>query len=89
MIEKIDNNQISEILKESSPKQSDPAKTLTDNEIDASLQINYDSLIEKAMETTSDDANVVQNAQKLLSTGQLESPENIQQAAENIINFGI
>ena len=89
MIEKIDNNQISEILKESSPKQSDPAKTLTGNEIDASLQVNYDSLIEKALETTLNDTDVVQNAQKLLSTGQLESPENIQQAAENIINFGI
>ena len=89
MIEKVDNNQISEILKESSPKQPSPAKTLTGNEIDASLQINYDSLIEKAMETTSDDTNIVLNAQKLLSTGRLESPENIQQAAENIINFGI
>ena len=89
MIEKVNNNQISEILKESSPKQPGPAKTPVSNEIDASLQINYDSLIEKAMETTSDDANVVRDAQKLLSTGQLESPENIQQAAENIINFGI
>ena len=89
MIEKVDNNQISEILKESSPKQPDPAKTPVGNEIDASLQVNYDSLIEKALEATSDEANLVLNAQKLLSTGQLESPENIQQAAENIINFGI
>jgi len=89
MIEKVDNSQISEILKESSPKQPDPAKTTVGDEIDASLQVNYDSLIEKALETTSDDVDVVQKAQQLLSTGQLESPENIQQAAENIINFGI
>ena len=89
MIEKINNNQIPDILKELSSKQSNPPTIPEDNEMDASLQINYDSLIEKANQTLPEDADAVQRANELLLSGQLESPENIQSAAENIVNFGI
>lgn len=89
MIEKIDNNQISDILNESSPKKPTPPKASTDTEADASLQVNYDSLIEKAKEIPQEDTTAVQQAQQLLMSDQLESPENIREAAENIIEFGI
>ena len=89
MIGKIDNNQIQDILKESSSQQNEPPGISANNEVDASLQLSYDSLIEKAMQIPQADTNAVQQAQELLLSGQLESPENIRAAAQNIINLGI
>ena len=89
MIEKIDANQIPDILGKSSSKQPDPAKTPSNNGVDASLQVNYASLIEKAKKTSQTDPKAVQRAQELLLSGQLESSENTRAAAEDIITFGI
>jgi hypothetical protein len=89
MIEKIDVNQIRDVLENSSPKQLDSAKTPPNNGVDASLHVNYASLIEMAKQTVQTDSNAVQQAQELLSSGELENPENIRAAAENIIEFGI
>ena len=89
MLEKIDNNQVPGILKESSSKQPDPSKIPASNEADASLQVSYDSLIEQAKQIPSEDASIVQQARQLLLSGQLENPENIRAAAENIAKFGI
>lgn len=89
MIEKIDANQIADILGESSSKQPGSAKTPTDDGVDASLQVNYASLIEKAKQTLPTDPKAVQRAEELLLSGQLESPENIREAAEDIIKFSI
>ena len=89
MIEKIDANQIPDILGKSSSKQPDSAKTPTNNGVDASLQVNYASLIEKAKQSSQTDSKAVQRAEELLLSGQLESPENIRAAAEDIIAFGI
>ena len=90
MIEKIDNNKIRDILeKSSSPPQPEPAGTAANNEVDASLQVNYASLLEKANQIPQTDPDKVQRAEELLLSGQLESDENIQAAAENIITFGI
>jgi hypothetical protein len=57
--------------------------------VDASLQVTYDSLIEKAKEMPRQEADAVERARRLLLSGQLESPENIRAAAENIAKFGI
>jgi len=88
MIEKINNNQVPGILKESSSKQPDSSVT-TGNKADASLQVSYDSLIEQANQPPLEDADAIQRARQLLLSGQLESPENIRAAAETIIKFGI
>ena len=89
MIEKIDNNQIPEIPKEAAGKQVNPPKSPVENQADDSLQVNYDSLIEKVKQTSPEDDKAVQQARELLASGQLESPENIRAAAENIVKFGI
>jgi hypothetical protein len=89
MLEKIDNNQVPGILKESSSKQPDPSRVPASNKADASLQVSYDSLIEQAKQIPSEDASIVLQAQQLLLSGQLENPENIRAAAENIAKFGI
>ncbi len=89
MIEKINNNQVPDILKKSSSRQPEPSRGPADNQVDASLQVTYDSLIEKAKEIPREDVGAVERARRLLLSGQLESPENIRAAAENIAKFGI
>ncbi len=89
MIEKINNNQVPDILKESSSRQPEPSGDPVDNQVDASLQVTYDSLIEKAKEMPAEDTDAVERARRLLLSGRLESPENIRAAAENIAEFGI
>ena len=89
MIEKLNNNQISDIINESSAKQSDTARNSAKTDGDASLQITFGSLIEKAKEIPEEDTNAVEQARKLISSGRLESPENIRKAAENIVKLGI
>lgn len=89
MIEKIENNQVPNILKKSSPMQSGPSNTPAKTGLDASLQVSYDSLIEQAKQIPLENASVVQRARELLLSGQLDKPENIRAAAEAIVKLGI
>jgi len=88
MIEKIDTNQIQDPLGKSSSKQPNCHRVFPDSG-DVSLQVNYASLINKATQIPQADTKAVQQARQVLLSGQLESPENIRAAAENIVNFGI
>ncbi len=89
MIEKVDSNQIQGFLEKSSSRQPNSTAALPDNDVDASIQVDYASFIDRAMQTPQTDSRAVQKARELLLSGELESPENIQQAAENIVNFDI
>jgi len=92
MIKKIDTNQIQDLLEKSSSRQSSSTRAVPNNDFgtpDVSFQVNYASLIDKAMQTPKTDSRTVQRARELLLSGQLECPENICEAAENIITFGI
>ena len=89
MIDKINNNRISDILKEAFPKQTAPVAGDTNNQADASLQISYDSLIEEAKQSQPTEADAVELARKLIASGQLDTPENIRAAAEAITKLGI
>jgi hypothetical protein len=60
-----------------------------DNGVDVSVHVDYASLIEKAMQQSQTDAQIVQRAKDILLSGQLESPRTIREAAENIVKFGI
>jgi hypothetical protein len=89
MIGKIHTNQIRELLEELSSRQLNPGSAAPNSDTDVSVQVNYASLIDQAMQAPQADDNVVDAARKLLLSGKLESPENIRAAAENIIKFGI
>ena len=89
MIGKIQTNQIRELLEELSSRQLNSAGNVQNSDADVSLQVNYASLIDQAMQAPEADVDVVAAARELLLSGQLESPENIRAAAENIIDFGI
>ena len=89
MINKINNNQIPDILKDAFPKQTAPSTGGTANQADASLQVSYESLIEKAKESQQQEVITVDQARKLIASGQLDTPENIRSAAEAIAKLGI
>jgi hypothetical protein len=89
MIGKIQTNQIRELLDELSSRQLNSAGNAKNRDADVSVQVNYASLIDQAMQVPLADEDVVAAARKLLLSGKLESKENCRQAAENIINFGI
>ena len=88
MIDRIDTNQPM-IESGLSPGQPKFARAIPDKDADVSIQVNYASLIDKAVQEPRDGAQRVQQARELLLSGQLESPENIREAAENIVEYGI
>ena len=89
MIENINTNQPQNLLENSSSSQPDSAGAAQNNQPDVSLKVEYASLIDKAAQIQQTDTNALQQAKELLASGQLESPQNFQEAAENIINFDI
>jgi hypothetical protein len=89
MIEKVDTNQIQNFLEKSSTRLPSSPAAVSGNDADVSVQVDYASFIDAAMQTPKTDSQAVEKARQLLLSGQLESPENIKQAAESIITFGI
>lgn len=89
MIDKIGNNQVPGLWDGQSARQPAQARPSQGAPADASLQINHAALIEKAVNSPTDDSDAVQRARRLMLSGQLDTPENIRQAAANIINFGV
>lgn len=89
MIGKINTSQIQDILEISSSKQSSSTAASSNVGADASLQVDYASLIDRAMQTPQTNTKAIEQARELLLSGQLEGPESTQAAAEEIIKFGI
>ena len=89
MIEKVDTNQIQNILEKTPSRIKNKVAAFTGNDAEVSVQVDYASFIENATKVPQTDPKIIEQTKKLLLSGQLESPENIEQAAENILNFGI
>ena len=88
MIDKIDINSIPELPAKPTTPQLESNETTSSTD-DATLEVNYDSLIKKALESTESDATEVEKAKELIASGELESIDNIQGAAKDIIEFGV
>lgn len=89
MIDKINANQIRETLEKSAALLPDAGIPRVDTRTDVSLQTDFASLIENAVQAPQTDEQAVQHAKKLLASGQLETPENFIDAAMRIIDLGI
>jgi hypothetical protein len=89
MIEKVDTNQIQNFLGNKPPRVKNNVAAFTGKDAEVSMQVDFASFIENAVKIPPADSKIVEQAKKLLLSGQLESPENIKQAAENILDFGI
>ena len=88
MIEKVDTHQ-PPIDSGASFRQPSSAGVLGDKDADVSVQVNYASFIDMALQRPQTDTQLVQRARELLLSGQLESEENTREAAENVIESGI
>ena len=89
MIEQIGSNSQPLIESGSSTGQPNPSGAMRGNDVDVSIQINYASLVDKAMQPPKTDNQRVQEARELLLSGKLESEEIIRGAAEKILTLGI
>jgi len=89
MIEKIDSGQIPDILEKSSPMQPNSPGAVPNSQEDASLQVDYATFIDTATQGPQTDTEAVRRAEELLASGQLENSQNVQEAAEDIVEFGI
>jgi len=86
---KIDSNQIQSFFQQPQPNNDIIIRAASKVQDDASLRVDYASLIDIAVQIPEANGTAVQRAKELLVSGELESPENIRAAAENITTFGI
>jgi hypothetical protein len=89
MIDKIGINNQPLIESGSSTGKPNPPGALRGNDVDVSVEVNYASLVDKAMQPPKTDDQLVRQARELLLSGKLESEDMIRAAAENILKYGI
>jgi len=89
MIDKIGSNNQPLIESGSSAGQPNPPGPIRGNDVDVSVQVDYASLIDKAMQPPETDEQLVQRARVLLLSGELESENMIRGAIEKILKYGI
>ena len=89
MIDKIGPNNQPLIESGSSSGQPNPPGALRGNDVDVSIQVNYASLVDKAMQPPKTDDQLIRQARELLLSGKLESKDIIRGAAKNILKYGI
>jgi len=89
MIEQIGIN--SQPLFESGSPTGQPVSPgiLRGNDVDVSIQVDYASLVEKALQPPQDDDQRMQQARELLLSGGLDSDDIIEGAIENLLMYGI
>jgi len=88
MIDKIDTNPIPELPVKPTAKQAVLNET-TSSTADATLEVNYESLIQKAMESPESGTAQVAKAKELIASGELDNIDNIREAAKDIIDLGV
>lgn len=89
MIDNISANPMGQLVGKTPLSQDDPANTRAQNDLDVALQVDFAALIDRAKQARQADAATVQEARKLLLSGELTAPKNVQSAAMNILKYGI
>ena len=56
---------------------------------DASIRVEYGNLIGDALQLGQEDEHAVERARELIASGQLDTPENIRNAATNMLQLGV
>lgn len=91
MIENINNNQINGIQANQPDNTSRSAPgTSGKKSVDMDITAGNKALEQKAIEAAkTGETGKIQKAKKMLASGEIDNIENIKQAAENIIKYGI
>lgn len=66
-----------------------PAGNINTDSADSALRSEYASVIAQSLAAEEIDTQAVTAAREALQSGQLDSPQAIQSAAENLLKFGI
>jgi len=89
MIDNINVNQVGHLLGTSSPLHPDAPISRPHNDPDAALNIRFGDLLSRARQSAEEDATALSEARELLEAGQLTSALNVEDAARNILKYGI
>ena len=89
MIEQIGSNNQPLIESGSSTGQPNTPGAIRGNDVDVSIQVNYASLVDKALQPPKTDDQRVRQARELLLSGKLESDDIIEGAVKNLLQYGI
>ncbi|MGE5297116.1 MAG: hypothetical protein ACM3VT_20015 [Solirubrobacterales bacterium] len=89
MIENVQNSSVTRMVGTNTAPNTDVANRPTVDDSDATLQVNFADMVNRALQTTETETDAVARAKELLQTNRLITPENIRSAAENILTFGI
>ena len=88
MIDKINNNPVQQFVKNEQIETQNKIKIgVTDDSVTTS--VSCEKLLASAQQLDTENSQAVQNARNLLLSSQLDTPENIKKAAENILRLGI
>ncbi len=86
----ITNNIISNLGSNLSPARRPAGESKAETSpVNADLRSDYDAIIARAIESEEINIQAVERAKSLLEAGQLDTPQNIQSTAENLLKFGI
>ncbi len=88
-MDRISTNQIRHIVSEATYDPGGAGMVAPIERIDASLQVNYQELIERAAVRPAEDAAAVEKAREMLASGELDSAEMIRGAAAKMMEFGV
>lgn len=88
MINHINTSLVQGMQAKAAQKKGQNERSKASDEPDATLQIRYAPMIAKAIGTPAADAEAVKVARQMLANGDLDRPEVIREAAENLVDFG-
>lgn len=88
MINHINKSLVQGMQAKAAQKKGQNERSHKSDEPDATLQIRYAPMIAKAIGTPAADAEAVKVARQMLANGDLDRPEVIREAAENLVDFG-
>lgn len=89
MIEKVNNDQMPGFIEKSGLQGPDKKQLPAGNQMNVSFEVDWTALINKAIETKPEESQAVEDARKLLLSGQLDSIDSARRASKNIIDCGI
>lgn len=89
MIDKINTDQIRDMADQPAGRPPEAAKLPSGNLIDASLHVDYASLVDKAMQIPETHPGAVEEAKLLILSGKLDTLDSARDAARSILEFGL
>lgn len=89
MVKNVDIHRIQDLMPKPVGKKGRNGQASDVPSPDASLNVEYGHFVAEALGLPQADEQKVERARELIASGQLDTPENIREAAMNIIQLGV